>query len=296
MFKPNFFIIGAPKTATTSIAHWLSTHPEVFMCKPKEPNFFCQDINISRAASNFNQYLQLFSSARDHHVAIGEASTNYLRSTCAVSNILEKFNDAKFIVGLRNPVEISISLHSQLVKTGREPIQDFIRAWNLQDHRSRGLFLPVGASDPINYYNCSCLGTQLLRLQQLAPKDSIFIYFYEDICKDPKNEYIRLCQFLGVSPNHQVTLPVLNKRVPHSTVSSFLRRVLLVIKYNLSSMGVHIHSTGYGELVSSLFNSPNIIDESEELKQFKKQLVSLYASEIRLLEVLTQRDLSHWFL
>lgn len=43
MIKPNFFIVGAPKCGTTSLAHWLAGHPQVFMSPVKEPHFFNTD-------------------------------------------------------------------------------------------------------------------------------------------------------------------------------------------------------------------------------------------------------------
>lgn len=38
--KPNFLIVGAAKAATTTIHHYLSQHPEIFMSENKEPSFF----------------------------------------------------------------------------------------------------------------------------------------------------------------------------------------------------------------------------------------------------------------
>ena len=37
---PNLFIIGAQKSATTSLAAALSKHPDIFIGEIKEPNFF----------------------------------------------------------------------------------------------------------------------------------------------------------------------------------------------------------------------------------------------------------------
>ena len=40
---PNFFIVGAPKCGTTALYEYLSSHPDVFLCDPKEPNYFSCD-------------------------------------------------------------------------------------------------------------------------------------------------------------------------------------------------------------------------------------------------------------
>jgi len=36
---PNFFVVGAARSATTSLHYILNSHPQIFMC-PKEPNYF----------------------------------------------------------------------------------------------------------------------------------------------------------------------------------------------------------------------------------------------------------------
>lgn len=49
--KPNFFIIGAPKCGTTSLAHYLGEHPDIFMSYPKEPFYFCPDVIRTKVSS-----------------------------------------------------------------------------------------------------------------------------------------------------------------------------------------------------------------------------------------------------
>src|SRR5688572_12731015 len=40
MRLPNFIIIGAAKSGTTALYHYLKQHPQVYMCPVKEPRFF----------------------------------------------------------------------------------------------------------------------------------------------------------------------------------------------------------------------------------------------------------------
>ena len=79
--KPNFLIIGAAKSGTTSL-HWmLAQHPDVFMSPIKETNYFCYTRSRDRDP-NFpirtrDAYLRLFREGRDH-AARGEASPFYM--------------------------------------------------------------------------------------------------------------------------------------------------------------------------------------------------------------------------
>ena len=45
MIYPNFFILGAPKSGTTSLYKYLSEHPNIFMSKIKGPHFFSSDVS-----------------------------------------------------------------------------------------------------------------------------------------------------------------------------------------------------------------------------------------------------------
>ena len=58
MFKPNLFLIGFPKSGTTSIARYMDFHPDVTLCDPKEPHFFLDDMPGFRIYKNEKKYLR----------------------------------------------------------------------------------------------------------------------------------------------------------------------------------------------------------------------------------------------
>src|SRR5258708_5345567 len=132
---PNFFIIGAPKCGTTALCKYLRENPRIFISTPKEPKYFDFDLSYP-VKMNREAYLALFSKADPRfQSAIGEASTSYLFSTRAVPEIL-KFNPgAKFIVMLRNPVELVQGWHNQCIIAGQEDILDFEEAWRAESER-----------------------------------------------------------------------------------------------------------------------------------------------------------------
>ncbi len=145
--RPNFFILGAPKCGTTSLASWLSAHPNIFMSTPKEPRYFNTDYAAPDRPRSLEKYEQLFAEATPKHKAVGEATTGYLRSEKAVPAILKYAPSARFIVCLRNPIEMVQSVHAQLVKKGTEIEVSFERAWALQEVRRRGYSIPKTCHD-----------------------------------------------------------------------------------------------------------------------------------------------------
>ena len=44
---PNFIVIGAAKSGTTTLYHHLRAHPDVFMPEFKEPHYFVSDQNLN---------------------------------------------------------------------------------------------------------------------------------------------------------------------------------------------------------------------------------------------------------
>jgi len=94
--KPNFLVIGAMKCGTTKLCHLLGQHPDVFMCEPKEPEFFAKDKKYKRG---WDWYESLFT-AGEGKTAIGEGSvthTKSLRFPNAASRIVKHLPDAKLI-------------------------------------------------------------------------------------------------------------------------------------------------------------------------------------------------------
>src|SRR5580658_6173851 len=118
--KPNFFILGAPKCGTTSLAAWLGRHLAIFIPATKEPNFFNTDDNREAiyGVATLDAYEALFAAATAAQPAIGEASAFYLSSAVAVANILRYQPNARFIVMLCNPIDMAPALHAELLILG----------------------------------------------------------------------------------------------------------------------------------------------------------------------------------
>jgi len=106
--QPRVFIIGAMKSATTSLAELLARHPQVAVSQPKEPGYFSRDERFARGEK---WYLDHFAHARGGQL-LCDASTCYSRSQrypMAASRLFNYAPDAKLIYILRNPVERAYS-------------------------------------------------------------------------------------------------------------------------------------------------------------------------------------------
>jgi len=133
---PNFFVVGAAKAGTTSLYHYLSHHPQIYVSPIKEPSFFATDIEPEKFAPDYRydyllnpheyiwgemarpvhsayvrkleDYLGLFRKVSSE-TAIGEASVVYLGSRSAAYEISARIPAAKIIIMLRDPAERAFS-------------------------------------------------------------------------------------------------------------------------------------------------------------------------------------------
>ncbi|HEX3577644.1 MAG TPA: sulfotransferase, partial [Thermoanaerobaculia bacterium] len=95
---PNFLIIGAAKSGTTSLYHYLRQHPDVFMSPVKEPNYYSDDDNLLPTAIRSRaNYEKLFAGAKGER-ARGEATVRYLNAITGVERIYADLPDVRLIV------------------------------------------------------------------------------------------------------------------------------------------------------------------------------------------------------
>lgn len=196
---PNLFIVGAPRTGTTSLYNYLGGHPDIYMPPFKEPHFFAR-VELGGSATtpffkslmafrNEQDYLQLFDRAGTKPV-VGEASAHYLFDQLAPLRIHEKVPDAKIIMCLRDPVQRAYSHHSLATQVGieRKPfyealVEDYARPTKVVGQAR--LYVESGL-----YYE------QVKRYLGVFGFDRVHIYLYEDFASDTVGVVRDVCEFL----------------------------------------------------------------------------------------------------
>ena len=284
MKKLNFFIIGAPKCGTTSLAAWLANHPQIFMSTPKEPHYFNTDYRVT-GIRELDRYENLFRAATRDHFAVGEASVLYLLSDDAIPNILEYNNASKFIVCVRNPVEMAQSLHEQCVFVGDEKNKNFKDAW----YKQRSEWEQRGVCKITDYGPVCQLGWQIERLFARVPSNSIHVVIMDDLRLDARKEYLAVLKFLGVSDDGKTQFPVLNsakKRIfpivnQAARLAGNVKRRLGIVK-------------GLGLLDAVGRINTHVRPRQKICDALEKELKSYFREDVRLLSDRLQRDLTHW--
>ena len=256
MTKPNVFIIGAPKCGTTSLANWLAEHPQVHFSTIKEPHFFNYDFGFRRPMS-LAQYERLFAGATRKHRIVCEASTRYLYSRTAVPAVLAYVDAPRFIVMLRNPVNMAPSLHGQAIFSGDEDELDFERAWALQERRLYGDCIPKRCRDPqlLQYGTLCKLGKQVERLYQRVPRERVHAIQLENVQAAPREEWLRLMRFLNIEDDGRDIFPSANSAKVRSM--RLLKQGIDRINNIVRTAGVPYVRTGFSSYVTSRLQRPS---------------------------------------
>jgi len=207
--RPDLFIVGAPKTGTTSLYEYLRGHPQVFMCPVKEPRYFAPDLAIESAGHDLvygrdeARYLALFEDATTQK-RLGEASVRYIYSDQAPALIREFAPRPFVVVGLRDPVELIYALHNQSVSEGIEPLTDFEAALAAEPARLRGENLPADMPAlHLVYVERGKLAPRLKAWRETFGADRVHVFVFEDLVRDPQTVFRALLEFLEVDPDYR---------------------------------------------------------------------------------------------
>ncbi|MEM8556263.1 MAG: sulfotransferase [Bacteroidota bacterium] len=209
--RPSFFIVGNSKSGTTAMSRFLEQHPDLFVCRPEEPNFFATDFCRDPDPTGLfhprpeADYLAMFEEAQPGQ-RCGEASACYLYSEEAIANIAAFDPDARLIAIFREPVSFLRSYHVQLLKNPikeGESEQDFERALALEAARRRGEQIPEGCLVPefLFYSERVRYAEHLARVYQHVPKEQVLVLIYEDFRRDNPGTVRRVFEYLGVDPD-----------------------------------------------------------------------------------------------
>ncbi|SHH18506.1 Sulfotransferase domain-containing protein [Cognatiyoonia sediminum] len=176
---PSFFIIGAMKCGTSTLQTQLSMQNGIFMCEPKEPNFFSDD---GIFAKGIDWYKGLFETAQEADL-LGEASTHYTKlpnHPHTIPRLQNAVLKPRFVYMIRNPVARSVS--------------HFIHEWSqgvLSDDLEKAFTSNPELVDYGRY------GMQIRPWIETFGKESVFLTSLEQIKADPQGELSAICSHIG---------------------------------------------------------------------------------------------------
>jgi hypothetical protein len=228
MILPNFLIIGASKAATTSLHQYLDAHPEVFMSRIKEMNFFAyspdglgfpaewnKESHHRFPAKTLGEYAAFFEEAGAAK-AIGESSPLYLDSPLAPGRIRSILPEVKIVISLRNPVDRIVSDYKMRVRCG------------FSDESFEEAFQPGS-----QLYELGFITERLAVYYRIFGADRIKIILFDDLATRLGMVVRDLYSFVGVDPGFTPDLSKQYNAAPEnrrSTVRGQIRSTLRVVR------------------------------------------------------------------
>jgi hypothetical protein len=207
---PDFLILGAQRSGTTSMYRYLARHPAVApVLFGKGVHFF--DTNFERGLDWYRShfptaaYRAVVSRRAGVRAMTGEGSPYYLFHPLAAVRIAEALPAVRVIVMLRDPAGRAYSHYNHERARGFEPLT-FEEALLAEAERLRGeeerlIEHPGATSFEHQHHSYIARGMyagQLRRLGELVPSERVLVVVSEEFYEDPDREYRRALRFLGL--------------------------------------------------------------------------------------------------
>lgn len=196
---PDFIIIGAMKSGTTSLFQWLADQPELSVPTLKEPNFFSDDPQWRKG---LKWYGGLFASAHADRL-VGEASIRYTALSCcdvAARRMAATVPDARLIYMMRHPLD---------------RIRSHYRHW--VSYMGKSESLAAALAMPENefvgrslYFRC------MTPYIEAFPREQLCIIRFEDLLSEPRPAWSAVLAHLGLPDRPAPGMPYnVSARLPH---------------------------------------------------------------------------------
>ncbi len=306
MTMPNFLVIGAGKSGTSSLYAYLKQHTQVCMSPVKETNFFAYEPGAaslpggtSFRITDLETYRGLFQAVAGE-LAIGEASPSYLPSPVAAGHIAREIPAARLIAILRQPADRAYSEFRHRQRNGREPRRDFVAAVRDEQTGRRDHWAP-GA----RYLHAGLYAWHLKRYFSLFDRCQIQVYLYQDLCTDAQALMQSIYSFLGVDPGFGPALEIRHNTGSNVPRNHNLNRFLTGLSFRLDrsdrlKKASHYLSPGGKHPVDYLarrirqFSRRMVVPAPPLDPDLRRELTEFYRADILELQDLIGRDLRHW--
>jgi hypothetical protein len=290
MRLPTFLVIGAARSGSTTLYHYLKQHPQIFMSQVKSPMYFSfdpdrpglrewgePDIDEEFKITTPQQYQSLFEGATDE-IQVGEASVGYLESAYAPHRIKKELGDVKILAILRNPVERAYSAYRMHMRMGTSTRE-----------------ISDALSDPakVHWIQVGFYHRLLKRYFDIFPRDNIKIIIFERFVRDKAGTMRDIYRFLGVNEDFTPDTSMVYAKGGTSRtgrMSSNLKGLSLVLESMLARLSMDKTVRNLRRRMSGL----NVKKEPPLSRELHERLEAIYSRDIAALENLLQENIPEW--
>ena len=294
--KPNFLVVGAAKSGTTSLFNYLTQHSDIYIPEVKECRFFSQlPKNYKGLGAEFfpnsgitdeRVYFKLFCEHEDK--VCGDMSNDYLYYYEKSIKNIKKYlgNEIKIVIVLRNPIDRAYSNYMHHIRDGWENIS-FEQALDDENRRIEENwgwsyhYVKTG----MYYYQVKAYldnfrQTKIYFFEELKFKDSLLKDLYAFL-------EVRFTKELKDNKEYNVSGYPRNKLV-HNFLNkdNAIKKIIKPVVNNILPKG------SIQKVVSNIQNK-NLKKVSMK-NDTRERLKNVFEDDIKKLSNLIKMDLSHW--
>lgn len=289
---PDFMIVGAGKSGTTSLYRYLAEHEDIFMPHMKETWFFHLIDNENKEILNFLpnvptnllSYLGLFADAQDGQKC-GDVTPSYLYyHDLAIPNIKEYHpapEELRIIVILREPISKIISQYNFVHLHGLDP-EKLNFADSIKFEKERRLKNQTLAD---LFYVHTTLYYNSLKAY-FDNFNHVKILLYDDLVDKPLELIRDLYEFIGVDSSH--TPDSLGRKFNNSVRKEVPKNMFSKLILENRGAAFKFLPTNLKSKVKERFLKNEF--EGETIDHLKK----VFKPEVEKLQTLIKLDLSQW--
>jgi len=194
---PTFFILGAGRCGTTSLAGHLRRHPRIFIPAIKEPSFFASSFQWIRDPG---KYVDLYADV-DCATQLGDASHIYLEDPKSPQILEAFFPNARFVLMFRNPADRALAMYAQMIEGGYESASTFEKGLAAEDSRFESERFRKNCPHSFwnfMYFRSGLFGQQVARYLERWPRDRFYATTMYEYLYQPERVTAEISEFLGI--------------------------------------------------------------------------------------------------
>lgn len=232
---PDFIIIGAMKSGTTSLYYNISQHSNIYEAAYDEIGFFDDNFDLgllwykSMFPSIFKKKISKF---KNKEFLTGEDTPFYFWKENAVNRIQKILPNVKLILILRNPIDRAYSNYTDKINRGTETTEfdevvknEIAFIQNKSSKLKKNNLLTDIITEPA-YLAKGIYVKQLELWTKKFPLEQIHILSTEKMAKDPFKTLENVFEFLEIS-KESIKIPELRKKKEYSPMNSETRKLLI---------------------------------------------------------------------
>lgn len=214
----NTFIVGQPRSGTTSIYNYLRRVSGIYLPDQKQLYHFEKDYNNFRKLHgvdwnkmrnyynyDLDSYHYHFRKRKDEKIVM-DITPSYLFSSSAHKEIVNYNPDAKIIMLFRKPIDYLQSMHRLLVINSIDFVDDFNKSFKLSAKR-RFEHIEQATSEKseiCDYESRVAYTAQLSRYYSVFPRRNIKVMFYEDFADNHAEFLAKMLAFLELDNDKDI--------------------------------------------------------------------------------------------